>query len=751
MFFDFTASQTCRHPRKTSERQSDELMRNSAAMAKSVTQVERNDPVSTRGDGSDGSDVESGSDDEELASKSKVNSKVNSKSHSKVKAKAKRAGGSGLAKISKPRYNGNTWTIGKDHVPRRKPAIVLEPGQQSVVDYVRKGKSVFFTGVAGTGKSFLIDYLVNEVLPKETTFVTASTGIAAVNISGSTLNSFAGIGDGKGTVEEIVAKIKSKALQVKKWKECKVLIIDEISMISGMLFDKIEAVARLVRGIGRPFGGILVIGSGDFLQLPPVERKNGLIDYAFESNTWNRVFPNTVLLTTVRRQNDCSFVKHLNEIRKGKVTPECVEFFSQCIDRKFDESDGIKPTILYPTKKEVALVNNEQLDALPGKEMIYPALPTHAPKCEKLLEALMGNFGGEAVMRLKKGAQVILTKNLNPAKGLVNGSRGIVINFAPARENNEDSGSDHEEGSDTDRSNTKVESKLESKIKHPKNDAEHKRRLPRRTDGDSDDSDSASSDTPETLSDVSDVLADASDDAKLWPVVKFTCGVIMTIVPDKWEITQQTKVLAKVEQVPLLLGWALTMHKSQGMTLDRVRMSMRLVFEYAQAYVALSRVKTIGGLCIEGLFNVSSIKTHPRAKKFYDDIEFPDGVPKEEKIDPTRPTTSTSSTPMVASATPTVKPRAQSSFLTRSSFKSTTTATPTSLAQPRSSFISSSSSSRSATALVPASSFISSKVTQTASTPVAAPSAPSAPIAHHVSRPPIVLQEPEGEVLSDWE
>ena len=147
----------------------------------------------------------------------------------------------------------------------------LTSEQQYVVDLVTKGHSVFFTGSAGTGKSFLLKRLVS-MLPPESTFATASTGAAACLIGGITLHQFAGIGTGGGTVDQCIT-LASRPHKAELWKQCHCLIIDEISMIEADFFDKLEAVARVVRRRREPFGGIQLVLCGDFLQLPPVTKK----------------------------------------------------------------------------------------------------------------------------------------------------------------------------------------------------------------------------------------------------------------------------------------------------------------------------------------------------------------------------------------------------------------------------------------------------------------------------------------------
>ena len=191
--------------------------------------------------------------------------------------------------------------------------ISLSEEQRRVLDLVvNKNKSVFFTGSAGTGKSVLMRSIIAELRKKhmsspERVAVTASTGLAACNIGGVTLHSFGGIGLGKEDVPTLVRKIKRNAKAKNRWLKTKVLIIDEISMVDGDLFDKLEGIARAVRNNGRPFGGIQLVVTGDFFQLPPVpdyDNKARDPKFAFEAGTWSTAIHHTIGLTEVFRQKD---------------------------------------------------------------------------------------------------------------------------------------------------------------------------------------------------------------------------------------------------------------------------------------------------------------------------------------------------------------------------------------------------------------------------------------------------------------
>lgn len=231
------------------------------------------------------------------------------------------------------------------------PTTMLSREQKNVVKAViDQGKSVFFTGSAGTGKSVLMRAIISRFRDKfrrepDRLAVTASTGLAACVIEGTTLHSWAGIGLGKEPAPELVRKIKRNAKTKAKWQRTKVLVIDEISMVDGDLFDKLEQVARAVRNNGRPFGGIQIVVTGDFFQLPPVPERNSVAKFAFDAATWNTCIEHTILLTHVFRQKDPAFAKMLNEMRLGQLSASSVEAFKK-LTRSLEFEDEIDATEL---------------------------------------------------------------------------------------------------------------------------------------------------------------------------------------------------------------------------------------------------------------------------------------------------------------------------------------------------------------------------------------------------------------------
>ncbi|PRP76486.1 ATP-dependent DNA helicase PIF1-like, partial [Planoprotostelium fungivorum] len=268
---------------------------------------------------------------------------------------------------------------------------------------------------------------VNRRLPTNSTFVTAATGVAAVNIGGTTIHSFAGIGIGEQSKEELADLVYHSERHRDNWNKCKVLIMDEISMVDAALFEKLEYVSRIVRGNQYPFGGIQLILSGDFFQLPPIQRSGseGPL-FCFESPQWPRCIQSVIELQSVFRQSDPKFIELLNEIRHGIVTQRTKEILAGCKDRDFSR-DGMKiePTIIYPYNRDVDDINMHRLSDIKAKGKLYRSKDKgKSPH----LEALQSHCPAPAELRLKVGAQVILLKN-SKRKRLVNGLRGVIIGF----------------------------------------------------------------------------------------------------------------------------------------------------------------------------------------------------------------------------------------------------------------------------------------------------------------------------------
>lgn len=394
--------------------------------------------------------------------------------------------------------------------------------------HLTQGGNVLVTGSAGTGKSTLLA-AIRERFDKNLP-VAASTGIAAVNVGGMTLHSWAGLGLAEKAADVLARAILDRGGKVvRRIKQAKRLAIDEISMIHGDLLDKLDAVFRIVRDKpSEAFGGIQLILFGDFLQLPPVCRI-GAQKFAFQANSWGAGRIKTFHLTKVFRQADQAFVDALNSIRLGEITSD-VRAMLESRWRVSDPDPSIEAIVMHTHNTDVDRENADRLARLHGTERRFDAKDDGegAP-----LATLQKNCLAPERLKLKKGAQVMLLWNLEPLEGLANGTLGVVEDF----------------------------------------------------DGDK-------------------------------PRVRFANGRTETLDRKEWTIKNGNEVLASRKQFPLRLAWSITVHKSQGMTLDKVKVYLDRAFDAGQSYVAMSRVRSLAGLFIESS-KVGAIHAHPDALAFY--------------------------------------------------------------------------------------------------------------------------------------
>jgi ATP-dependent DNA helicase PIF1 len=437
----------------------------------------------------------------------------------------------------------------------------LTSEQRAVFDALVAKKNVFLTGCGGTGKSYLIR-TIHEHLPAMCTresglgirvAVTAMTGCAAVLLSthAKTLYSWAGIGLGKGTIDELIYKIRRNGRAKKNWVTTDLLILDEVSMLQPDLLDKLDEIGRQMRkNRSKPFGGLQLLFIGDFLQLPPVT-KGEEVRFAFESLLWPSLFDESVELTEIQRQKDPVFQQILREARVGKLSAESISILQSRMNLDW-QSRKIRPTLLFPRRAEVDLINDANLKALSGPRYTYKAsftLGENAPRGlntrDEGFQSYLATFDRDASylpeLVLSLGAQVMLIKNMDAISSLVNGSRGVVTGF-------------REDGLHT-------------------------------------------------------------------PIVEFMNGMKLPIEPTQWELEDYPGVYRT--QVPLRLAYAVTTHKSQGATLDCALIDIGdRIFEYGQAYVALSRVTSLESLYIHD-FDPGALQAHPRVLAFYESLRAP--------------------------------------------------------------------------------------------------------------------------------
>ncbi|KAB5591226.1 DNA repair and recombination protein pif1 [Ceratobasidium theobromae] len=493
-------------------------------------------------------------------------------------------------------------------LPRPKPPVEIWPEelfppmaprlsqeQEHVLNKVLEGESVFFTGSAGTGKSVLLRAIIQALGgPSDEVAVTASTGIAAVNIGGQTLHSFAGVGLGKAPMELLIKRAKQNPLIKLRWLKVKVLIIDEISMVDAVWFDCLDELAQKIRKIKQPFGGIQLVVCGDFFQLPPVpDRGEGInnapASFVFDSFSWDNCIKTKISLTQVFRQKDPQLVKLLNDAREGVVSPASAALL-RSLSRPIYYPDNIGPTEIYPTREQANQANMRQLDRLPGDCTSYISHDAYGkndlgdPVRPERAARLLAEMIVPKRLQVKVGAQVMCVRNVSHM-GVVNGSAGRVVGFmrpAEVRGKND--------------SQWRVVSSLELA---PRNENDDQLRVwPTRVSG---------------RTTRSKREREAYEDTE-WPVVEFPGGIYAMMGPVLFTVeTRQGTIEARrlQLQVPLILAWALTVHKSQGQTLDRVKIDLKRTFEKGQAYVALSRCTSLDGLEVYN-FDEKMVVANPR-------------------------------------------------------------------------------------------------------------------------------------------
>jgi hypothetical protein len=389
-------------------------------------------------------------------------------------------------------------------------SFVAQSPADRFLDLATAGENTFLTGPAGSGKSYLVrDFLKSH----PDTHVTASTGVAALNVGGMTVHRWSGMLLGPVKGQDLGRYFAKLAMDGKpnvraafnRVRRCKRLVIDEISMLSGSAFNYLDFHCRKIRDDKRPFGGIQVIGTGDFLQLPPVRINPQLgYDWAFDSPAWSDAGFQTVELRRIMRQDEPDFVAALGKFRRGEIDAATERLLRPRISL-FPNRDI---TRLFTHNSMVDRWNDFCLGELPGPESVREA-ETWGPQSQ--IDFLEKNLLTPKVLRIKPGAKVMFTVN-RPDDGFVNGQTGVVVSIG------------------------------------------------------------------------------------FTSVVVHTQGKELEVSPYRWRFDSNDQGSAWFEQLPLRLANALTIHKAQGLTLDSAFVDVRAAREPGQAYVALSRVRTLAGL-----------------------------------------------------------------------------------------------------------------------------------------------------------
>jgi len=402
---------------------------------------------------------------------------------------------------------------------------MLSDKQREIVFAVNQGSNVLMTGPGGVGKSYVISVIKEEC---QSCMVTAMTGAAAILINGRTLHSSLGIGLAKEPADMLLKKVSRNK---RVWNDLKFLIIDEISMLSAELLDKLEYVARHIKRSNDPFGGIKLLLSGDFLQLPTIGG-----EFCFKAKCWSRLNLVPFVLCDIKRQEDIEFQRILNNARTGNLSDTDLTYLTSGGElARSNIKKGIIPTQIMCKNVDVDELNNRELMNLQSENYNTYEMDVVLSKSDIVIKPELYCPAPKRIT-LTIGAQVMLLINKDQDAKLVNGSRGVVIDFA--------------------------------------NDM---------------------------------------------PVVKFINGATVVIAHHGFEIKEDDRVYGTIYALPLKLAWAITCHKSQGMSVDSAYVNLEGVFEYGQAYVAISRVRSHDSLILENA-SLSKFKAHPCALKFYTDL-----------------------------------------------------------------------------------------------------------------------------------
>ncbi|MFZ3142414.1 AAA family ATPase [Psychrobacter glacincola] len=458
--------------------------------------------------------------------------------------------------------------------------------QSSALDILKTGQNVFLTGSAGSGKTYTlnqyIDYLRARRVPVA---VTASTGIAATHMNGTTIHSWSGIGIKDELSDRDLTNLSRKQFLADRLKDTAVLIIDEISMLHAKQINLVSQVLKHVRKNDKAFGGIQVVVAGDFFQLPPIGSKgeSNREKFAFMSEAWLDAKFHICYLSEQHRQvseaanGGLDLDDILNQIRRQEVTFEAIA----ALEATFDQNVDIKRTRLYTHNLNVNKINDKELADLSGEMMRFEATSVGD---SKLVETLKKTVRTQDDLVLKVGSKVMFIKN-NTELGVSNGTMGELIGFAAVKvDDSKDSSDDLIEDDD-------IGSDKDSDVGNDKQAAKSAKEKAKK--------DKAKIKKPTT---------------QKMPVVRLNTGREVIAEPEEWIIEDETgDVLASYEQVPLCLAWAITIHKSQGMTLEAAEIDLSRTFELGQGYVALSRLKSLAGLQLLGM-NDMSLQLDPLAR-----------------------------------------------------------------------------------------------------------------------------------------
>lgn len=400
--------------------------------------------------------------------------------------------------------------------------------QAQALAVMLSGANVFLTGPPGAGKTYVLNQFIGRARRSgKNVAVTASTGIAATHLGGTTIHSWSGLGIREQLSDSEAALLAANAQLVKRYNGTDVLVIDEVSMLHGQRLDMVNKAAKLLRNDDRPFGGLQVILVGDLFQLPPVNRGSELVDFVHTSAAWNELDPRICYLTEQHRVAGADgLLDILEAMRRGELDVMHQELLQGRLGQQPPEQLTI--TRLYSHNVDVDTINERHLQALPGEAHHYQMRTKGA---QARVAGLVKSLLAPEELVLKAGAEVMFVAN-DFAAGFVNGSRGQVVGF---------------------------------------------------------------------------------DDGL--PLVKLLSGRQLKVEPVTWSVVEDGRVKAEAVQLPLRLAWAITIHKSQGMSLDAAEIDLSKSFTPGMGYVAMSRLRSLEGMYLRGL-NAMALQLHPDIFEF---------------------------------------------------------------------------------------------------------------------------------------
>jgi ATP-dependent exoDNAse (exonuclease V) alpha subunit len=399
--------------------------------------------------------------------------------------------------------------------------------QLQALSILMSGQSVFLTGAPGAGKTYVLNQFIKLATKQgKNVAVTASTGIAATHIGGTTIHSWSGLGIREVLSEWDRDRMRQTDRLVKRYNAVDILVIDEVSMLHGRRLDMVNEACKLLRENDAPFGGLQVVLVGDLFQLPPISRGGEMVDFAHLSAAWRELNPRVCYLSEQHRQASDGLLDLLEAMRRGDVNELHEAMLQERLQHK--PLAGHAVTRLYSHNIDVETINDKHLKAIERDAKVFTMRTSgSSAKVEQLAKSILA----PAKLELKIGAEVMFVAN-NFAAGFVNGTRGSVVAFQ----------------------------------------------------GD-------------------------------LPIVELLNGREVRVEPHGWTLEEDGKKRAEVTQLPLRLAWAITIHKSQGMSLDAAEIDLSRSFTPGMGYVALSRVRSLDGVYLGGI-NRMALAMHPQIFDF---------------------------------------------------------------------------------------------------------------------------------------